>query len=119
MKRITDILRKFPQYEGIPYANDYRCPCCGISGIARHGTRKCELVGWCKTPSGFMVICECPECSSRFRFHPHFNRFDFDDFNDTIEIHYLGEEAFSYVINSEVLDRELTEANQQEENTTH
>lgn len=111
MKRITDILKKFPQYESIPYAGDYKCPSCGNSGIANHTSRKCDLAGWCETPSGFMVVCECPECGTKFRFHPHLNKFDFDDFNETIEIHYLGEKAFSCVANSEILDKELTQAN--------
>ena len=84
MKRITDILKKFPQYESIPYAGDYKCPGYGNSGIA---------------------------CGSKFRFHPHLNKFDFDDFNETVEIHYLGENEFSCVANSEILDKELTEAN--------
>jgi hypothetical protein len=61
-----------------------------------------------------MVVCECPECGSKFRFHPHLDRFNFDDFNDAIEMHYLGEEAFSCVSNSEALERELTEVNRQE-----
>ena len=114
MKRITDILKKFYQYESIPYANDYTCPECGKSSIGSHAEKKCALIGWCETPSGYMVVCECPVCGTTFRFHPHLDRFDFDAFNDRIEFDYLGDVSMSHVSNSEELDKELTELNQSE-----
>ena len=112
MKRLIDILRKTSQYESVKYANDYCCPECDKSGIGRRREKKSLLTGWCETPSGYMVVCECPVCGSKFRFHPHLMRFDKDDFNMKLECEYIGEECFSLVANSKEWEDALEQSNE-------
>lgn len=113
-KRLIDILPKISQYESIAYSAEYCCPDCGKSGIGKRGNCKCNLVGWCETPSGYMVVCECPVCGSKFRFHPHLMRFDKDDFNMKLECEYIGEECFSLVANSKEWEDALEQINMEE-----
>lgn len=74
---MNDKFKEFPQYEAIPYRSDFRCPC-GASGdgykwaLGPHwGERlpRARLVGWCSTPSGYMMVFECPICFAKFRYH--------------------------------------------------
>ena len=61
-KDILSIFPKFTQWENIEYAWDFQCPlgCCEIGGTQR----KPDLVGWCETPQGYMLVFECPGFSS-------------------------------------------------------
>lgn len=61
-------LREFPQYDSIPYAGDYECPECGSSKYI-FGTKTPQLIGWCSTPRGYMMVFECQECFTKFRYH--------------------------------------------------
>lgn len=62
---------KISNYESYPYTKLLECPECGIgSELAFIGTKKQSiLIGWCDTPQGFMMVSECPECGTRYRFH--------------------------------------------------
>lgn len=70
-------LRKFAQYEAIAYRPNFKCVC-GKSGDGYNwglgpnwGNRlpRARLVGWCCTPSGYMMVFECPFCFAKFRYH--------------------------------------------------
>ena len=71
-KRLTNILPKISQYEGIHYAGDLNCPHCDKSGFfdGYGETRvKPNVIGWCDTDIGYMAVFECPVCFEKFRFH--------------------------------------------------
>lgn len=69
--RVVDVIKKFPQYEDIPYARDFICPNCDKSGFDTNNNQleKPILIGWCETNIGYMGIFECPKCGQKFRFH--------------------------------------------------
>lgn len=66
-KDILSILPKFTQWESIEYAWDFQCPNghCEIGG----NERKPDLIGWCETSQGYMLVFECPVCFTKFRCH--------------------------------------------------
>lgn len=70
-KRIVDVIPNIPQYEDIPYAGDFECPNCGMSGFYDfgHKHKKPNLIGWTETNIGLMGVFECPSCGGKFRFH--------------------------------------------------
>ena len=70
--KVTDVIPKFSQYEGISYAGDFNCPQCDKSGFFDfqwENREKPNLIGWCETNIGYMAIFECPICFEKFRFH--------------------------------------------------
>lgn len=68
--KVTEILRKFLQYEDFHYANDLNCPYCDKSGFFPSGQKeKPIIIGWCETNIGYMGVFECPVCGQKFRFH--------------------------------------------------
>lgn len=73
--KITDRLRKFPNYEVIPYSADLCC----VEGDMKFMVDKPSLVGWCETNIGHMMVLECPKCFSRYRYHSS------DHWDDTLE----------------------------------
>lgn len=39
--------------------------------------------GWCDTPYGYMMVCECKKCFTKYRFHGTIDgKFDFENFAD-------------------------------------
>lgn len=41
------------------------------------------LSGWCDTPYGYMMVCECKKCFTKYRFHGTIDsKFDFENFAD-------------------------------------
>ena len=68
MKDILTTIPKVAQWQGIPYAFNFTCQECGCSSIGDIVTKP-NLVGWCDTPRGFMMVFECPKCFSKFRCH--------------------------------------------------
>lgn len=69
MKDILTTIPKVAQWQSIPYVSDFMCPECGQCSIAFDADIKPNLVGWCDTPRGFMMVFECPKCFSKFRCH--------------------------------------------------
>ena len=65
---LLEALPKIPQYENIPYAKDFNCQGCGRSGFVDSDTKP-NIVGWCETNIGYMIVFECPLCHERYRFH--------------------------------------------------
>ena len=60
---------EFPQYSVISYSRDMDCPECGKSSHFDDRKVSAKPVGWCDTPSGLMLVAECPCCHSKYRFH--------------------------------------------------
>lgn len=111
MKELTEILPKFSQYEDIEYAGDFLCPECENSGIASDCLRitKPDIVGWCDTPFGYMVVMQCPICYTKYRFHGSINSFDFEAFNTDLYIHFIsrGDKELAWVNNADELYKKL------------
>ena len=69
---LTEVLPKIPQYESIPYARDFICPHCDKSGFFDgYGEPRIKpnVIGWCDTNIGYMIVFECPCCFKKYRFH--------------------------------------------------
>lgn len=81
---------------------DFMCPECAKSGINYDGYEKPNLVGWCDTEFGYMMICECPKCFTKYRFHgTAVNKNDDFAFEHAIRCYVLA----GYFANSEELER--------------
>ena len=79
--RIIDIIKKFPQCDGIDWSSDFSCPECGGSAVGDGSPSKPQLVGWCETNRGPMAVLECPHCYTKFRDHAAtVNYMDIDEF---------------------------------------
>lgn len=92
---ILDILPKISQWESIPYAADLECQECGKHTKLMNQTAKpSRIVGWCECDYGYQLVFECPYCFSKYRYHPHDNKFDIDDFVDRIMYNYVGNDYF-------------------------
>lgn len=62
---------KISNYDSYVYTKYLECPECGVGSelpFKRH-QKQSILVGWSETPQGFMMISECPECGTRYRYH--------------------------------------------------
>ena len=80
---------KISNYDSYTYAKYLECPECGIGSEIVYDTHKKEslLVGWCDTPQGFMMISECPNCGTRYRFHgTTTERFDYYRFLENFSL---------------------------------
>lgn len=75
-------LKNFIQCEDIPYAKNLGCSC----GYATYfQNRSYDVVGYCDTPQGFMMVCECPKCFEKYRHHISTQgKFDIDSFKKDI-----------------------------------
>lgn len=84
-------------------ARDFSCPECGKSGINYPNMDKPQLVGWCDTEWGFMMIVECPHCFTKYRFHgAAVNKDNLVTFEHAIRCYVLA----GYFSNSEQLEKE-------------
>lgn len=80
---------KLSNYDCYTYTKYLECPECGIGSEIVYDTRKKQsiLVGWCDTPQGFMMISECPNCGTRYRFHgTTTERFDYYRFLENFSL---------------------------------
>ena len=80
---------KLSNYDSYTYTKYLECPECGIGSEIVYDTRKKQsiLVGWCDTPQGFMMISECPDCGTRYRFHgTTTERFDYYRFLENFSL---------------------------------
>lgn len=93
---ILKIIPKMGQWESIPYAPDLTCQECGkLHNYIAHGNLQAKIVGWCECDYGYQLVFECPYCFSKFRYHPHDNKFDIDDFVDRTMYDYVGNKYFA------------------------
>ena len=57
---------KISNWESIVYSEELNCP-----------NKECD------TPYGYMMVCECKKCFTKYRFHGTIDgKFDFDNFAD-------------------------------------
>lgn len=71
---------KISNWESILYSEGINCPNpeCDNKG---HYDDSRNILGWCDTPYGYMFVCECKKCFTKYRFHGTTgNKFDFDKF---------------------------------------
>lgn len=118
---VIDIIEKFPQWESIPYAEDFACQECGKSAIqGKDGyfkvtKEKPNLIGWCETNNGFMAVFECPCCHSKFRFHPQMSHFDLEEFDFYLGAYYIGGGESTWIANAKELSDKLDQKTATEE----
>lgn len=105
-KRYVDMLPKFNNWEAIRYSAELNCPVCGKSGLfdcIDDSIEKPNLLGWCETDSGFMMVLECTNCFEKFRMHGHVHdRFDLDKFD-----FYLGAYHLSNMANGKEIEEQF------------
>lgn len=87
---ILKIIPKISQLESIPYSTDLCCQECDKFDYRKD---KPKVVGWCECDTGYQLVFECPYCFNKFRYHPHDDKFNINDFIDRIMFYYLGEYA--------------------------
>lgn len=71
---------KISNWESIEYSEGLNCPNenCGNKSYDDDAR---NIIGWCDTPYGYMMVCECKKCFTKYRFHGTTgNKFDFDNF---------------------------------------
>ena len=59
-------INQISQYEIIRHSKELRCEC-GASDFEHRNTY--DIVGYCDTPQGFMVMFECSKCFEKYRHH--------------------------------------------------
>lgn len=71
---------KISNWEAIPYSVELNCPNPDCENKSYHDDAR-NILGWCETPSGFMEVCECKKCFTKYRFHgTNGDKFDFKNF---------------------------------------
>ena len=82
MKNILTILKKYPDYTAIAHAPGLCCPECDMDFMRD----KPDLVVWCETNIGHMMVMECPKCFTKFRYHATGHWDDtLDEFRESVE----------------------------------
>ena len=71
---------KISNWESIEYSEGLNCPNENCDNKSYHDDAR-NIIGWCDTPYGYMMVCECKKCFTKYRFHGTTgDRFDFDNF---------------------------------------
>lgn len=73
---------KISNWESIEYSEGLNCPNekCDNKSCSCHAR---NIIGWCDTPYGYMIVCECKKCFTKYRFHGTIGgKFDFENFAD-------------------------------------
>ena len=73
---------KISNWESIEYSEGLNCPKeeCDNKSCSCHAR---NIIGWCDTPYGYMMVCECKKCFTKYRFHGTIDsKFDFENFAD-------------------------------------
>lgn len=71
---------KISNWESIEYSEGLNCPNENCDNKS-HDDDARNIIGWCDTPYGYMMVCECKKCFTKYRFHGTVgNRFDFNNF---------------------------------------
>lgn len=73
---------KISNWESIEYSEGLNCPNenCDNKSCSCHAR---NIIGWCDTPYGYMMVCECKKCFTKYRFHGTIDgKFDFENFAD-------------------------------------
>lgn len=59
---------KISNWESIPYSEGINCPNPDCDNKSYHSDAR-NLIGWCDTPHGLMMVGECKKCFTKYRFH--------------------------------------------------
>ena len=59
---------KISNWESIPYSEGLNCPNPDCTNKSYSDDAR-NILGWCETPYGFMQVCECKRCFSKYRMH--------------------------------------------------
>lgn len=71
---------KISNWESIEYSEGLNCPNENCDNKSYYDDAR-NIIGWCDTPYGYMMVCECKKCFTKYRFHGTIgDRFDFDNF---------------------------------------
>lgn len=71
---------KISNWESIEYSEGLNCPNENCDNKSCDDDAR-NIIGWCDTPYGYMMVCECKKCFTKYRFHGTVgNRFDFNNF---------------------------------------
>lgn len=88
---------KISNWESIEYSEGLNCPNeeCDNKSCSCHAR---NIIGWCDTPYGYMMVCECKKCFTKYRFHGTIDgKFDFENFADNFLMHVeMEKEEYSY-----------------------
>lgn len=58
---------KISNWESIPYSEGINCPNENCDNKSYDDAR--NIIGWCDIPYGYMMVCECKKCFTKYRFH--------------------------------------------------
>ena len=71
---------KISNWESIEYSEELNCPNEECDNKSFYDDAR-NIIGWCDTPYGFMIVCECKKCFTKYRFHGTIvGKFDFEKF---------------------------------------
>ncbi len=72
---------KISNWESIEYSYEINCPNEDCDNKSWYDDAR-NIVGWCDTPYGYMIVCECKKCFTKYRFHCIISgdKFDFENF---------------------------------------
>lgn len=71
---------KISNWESIEHSEECNCPNENCDNKS-YDVNTRNIIGWCDTPYGFMMVCECKKCFTKYRFHGTVgNKFDFKNF---------------------------------------
>lgn len=59
---------KISNWESIPYSEGLNCPNPECTNKSYDNEAR-SILGWCETPYGFMQVCECKKCFTKYRMH--------------------------------------------------
>lgn len=59
---------KISNWESIPYSEGLNCPNLDCTNKSYSDDAR-DIIGWCETPYGFMQVCECKRCFTKYRMH--------------------------------------------------
>lgn len=76
---------KIRDWQSIPYSVAGYCPNNDCDNEAWRDEGR-NILGWCETTSGFMEVCECNKCFTKYRYRTGF--LNFDDFADNFMLRF-------------------------------
>ena len=59
---------KISNWESIEYSEGLNCPNENCDNKSYDDYAR-NIIGWCDTPYGYMMVCECKKCFTKYRFH--------------------------------------------------